>query len=276
MIVSVPASSANMGPGFDTLALALSLSFELSDAPFDDRPGGAPIESTHPAAVAFARGGGVGPVWVRSPIPMGRGLGFSGAARVAGVVAAHVQRTGHFDPTNDGAQLVAMAADLEGHADNVAASLYGGAVATASGTTVRIPLGFDPAVVCWVPVGTKTSTDASRTRLGGSVPFADAVFNVGSVALLVAALASGDVAALRIATRDRLHQPQRLAAVPRSSEALESGLANGAWCGWLSGSGPTIALLCPLTAADALAAALPTEHGHAKVLRVDHAGTTVE
>jgi homoserine kinase len=93
--------------------------------------------------------------------------------------------------------------------------------------------------------------------------------------LLVAALATGDVAALRDATQDRLHQDVRFDAAPRSRRALDAGLAAGAWCGWLSGSGPTVALLCPPAEADRVAGALPDD-GRARVLAIDPTGATVE
>ena len=146
-------------------------------------------------------------------------------------------------------------------------------MATAAGHAVVVPLAFEPAVVTWVPSFT-TSTEKSRAALPRNVSFADAVFNVGRTALLVAALAAGDVEALAAATADRLHQDVRLVSTPASHEALAAGLAAGAWCGWLSGSGPTVALLCAPEDASALAAALPTE-GRAKVLAVDHAGATL-
>jgi homoserine kinase len=107
------------------------------------------------------------------------------------------------------------------------------------------------------------------------VSFDDVVFTIGRVALLVAALAAGDVDALAAATQDRLHQDGRLAARPESRDALERGRAAGAWCGWLSGSGPTIALLCPLDTTDVVGAALP-DTGSVKVLRIDHEGAVVE
>jgi homoserine kinase len=273
MIVRVPASSANLGPGFDALGMALALYLELSDEPFD---GAQLVDDGHPSAKAFVGFGGTGPVYVKSPIPMGRGLGFSGAARVAALVAACVQRDGAFHLAEHGADVLERASELEGHADNVAASLYGGVVATAGGHTVQIPLGLDPVVVCWVPEHAKTSTDESRARLGADVAFFDAVFNVGRAALLVAALAAGDTASLRTATEDRLHQDVRFAKVPQSRQALDAALRHGAWCGWLSGSGPTIAALCAPAQADAIAGHLPTDGGHTKVLRVDHAGATVE
>jgi homoserine kinase len=208
---------------------------------------------------------------------MGRGLGFSGAARVAGLVAARGQRARDagrsFSVDAVADEVLADATALEGHADNVAASILGGVVATAGGRAVRVPLALDPAVVVWVP-GFTTSTDDSRTRLPERVERADAVFNVGRVAVLVAALASGDVDALRMATEDRLHQAARFAKAEPSRLALEAALAAGAWCGWLSGSGPTIAALCPVDRAEALAAALPQD-GHTKLLRIDHDGARV-
>ena len=276
MIVRVPASSANLGPGFDTLGMALSMHAEAGVIEGDLPPGGQRIDQHHPAGVAFRRAGGEGDLWVCSPIPVGRGLGFSGAVRVAGVVAAHAQRHGS-DPDRLIAELPSMLAlttELEGHADNVAASLFGGIVATAAGRAVRIPLAFDPAVVVWIPSFT-TSTDESRTKLGSEVALSDAVYNIGRTALLVAALAAGDTGALRAATQDRLHQDRRLAAAEPSRTALQAALDAGAWCSWLSGSGPTVAAMCPYDDADELAAQMPDD-GHTKVLRIDHEGAVIE
>ena len=276
MIVRVPASSANLGPGFDTLGMALSLHAEAGVIDGDVPSGGQRIDQFHPAGVAFRRAGGHGDLWVCSPIPVGRGLGFSGAVRVAGIVAAHAQRHGS-DPDRFAHHLpdmLALATDLEGHADNVAASLVGGIVATADGHAVRIPLAFDPAIVVWIPSFT-TSTDESRTKMVSDVPLADAVFNIGRTALLVAALAAGDIAALRSATQDRLHQDLRLASVEPSKDALQAALDAGAWCSWLSGSGPTVAAMCPFEDAGELAASMPGD-AHTKVLRIDHGGAVVE
>ena len=276
MIVRVPASSANLGPGFDTLGMALSMHAEAGVIDGDMPPGGQRIDQYHPAGVAFRRAGGEGELWVCSPIPVGRGLGFSGAVRVAGVVAAHAQRHGS-DPDRliaEHPRMLALTTELEGHADNVAASLLGGIVATADGRAVRIPLAFDPAVVVWIPSFT-TSTDESRTKLGSEVALSDAVFNIGRTALLVAALAAGDTGALRAATQDRLHQDRRLGAAEPSRAALQAALDAGAWCSWLSGSGPTVAAMCPYDDADELAAQMPDD-GHTKVLRIDHEGAVIE
>jgi homoserine kinase len=272
-LVVVPASSANLGPGFDALGMALGLHLLAGTEAWAEAP--EPVGAGHPALVAFRRLGGEGPLFVRSPIPMGRGLGFSGAARVAGLVAACHQRGG-YHPVTDGSEVLAVASELEGHADNVAASLLGGVVATAGGLAVRVPLAVDPAVVVWVP-RTTTSTDESRTRIPSAVSLDAAVFNVGRTALLVAALAGGEVGALRTATADRLHQDARFGAAPASRAALDAVLAAGAWCGWLSGSGPAVAALCDAAGAEALEAALAglTDDGHTKVLRIDHEGAVV-
>lgn len=276
MIVRVPASSANLGPGFDTLGMALSLHAEAGVVDGEVPAGARVIDQFHPAAVAFRRAGGEGELWVCSPIPVGRGLGFSGAVRVAGIVAAHAQRHGgdHDRMRAHMGSMLLLAAELEGHADNVAASLFGGIVATADNHAVRIPLAFDPAIVVWIPSFT-TSTDESRSKLAEQVPLADAVFNVGRTALLVAALAAGDTDALRVATEDRLHQDLRLAAAEPSRVALDAALDAGAWCSWLSGSGPTVAAMCPLDEADEIAAKMPAD-GHSKVLRIDHEGAVIE
>ena len=287
MIVRVPASSANLGPGFDTLGLALGLHLELGfDLARSERPEfeqlaekGAepkePADEGHPGVRAFRHLGGTGPVWIRSRIPMGRGLGFSGSARVAGLVAALAQQRGpDFAPLDEAEQLLHVATALEGHADNIAPSIFGGVVAAAGGHAVRVPLPFEPVVVVWVPPAT-TSTDQSRAALCASVPFVDAVFNVGRTALLVASLTTGNIHALRTATEDRLHQDQRFDHAPGSRHALEVALEAGAWCGWLSGSGPTIATMCAPEDAEGLAGALPPE-GHTKILAIDLSGAVIE
>jgi homoserine kinase len=269
VVVRVPASSANLGPGFDVLGMALSLHLEAS--PGRDLP---EVEAGHPAMVAFRRLGGDGPLGVRSPIPASRGLGFSGAARVAGLAAALVQRG---EPV-DRDLLVQHGAALEGHADNVAASVFGGVVASTAGVTVRVPLAVDPVIVAWVPSALTTSTDESRGRLRRAIDFDDAVFAVGRTALLVSALASGDLAALRTAVQDRLHQPIRL--TPVLQAVMDAALDAGAWCAWLSGSGPTMAAMCSPEVAGEVADALPipADVGAVSVkrLRIDHEGVRVE
>jgi homoserine kinase len=271
MIISVPASSANMGPGFDAIGLALDLPFHCRLGPDKEHKS---ESEAHPATIAFRRLGGIGPISTKTSIPSGRGLGFSGAARVAGLLAALVQQHGPGLHIPDfAAEILSVATELEGHADNVAASLHGGCMVSAAGRVVRVPLGLTPAVVVWIPA-TQTSTAASRNTLPGAVPFVDAVFNIARTAMLVAALAGGDTAALRDATQDRLHQANRLRAAPRSQEALEAALAAGAWGAWLSGSGPTVAAFCSPDAVHQVIAALP-EDGRVRQLDIDHAGACV-
>jgi homoserine kinase len=273
-LVRVPASSANLGPGFDALGMALTIHAEVGVVDGPPPEGGRLVDERHPADVAFRRAGGHGELWVRSPIPSGRGLGFSGAMRVGGLLAAAAQRTD--DPALLEAQrptLLEVAIEMEGHADNVAASLYGGVIATAAGRVVPVPLALDPAVVLWVARFT-TRTEKSRAALGDSVSFSDAVFNVGRTALLVAALAAGDIEALRWGMQDRLHQDLRFAAAIPSRTALADGLEAGAWCGWLSGSGPTVAFLCDPADTSAVAAALPAD-GDTRTARIAAEGAVV-
>jgi homoserine kinase len=165
------------------------------------------------------------------------------------------------------------ATDLEGHGDNAAASLYGGVVAVAAGRVVRIPLGRVPEVVVWIP-DRETATASSRALLPDQIPFDDAVFNVGRTALLVAALAAGDVHALRTATEDHLHQDRRLARVPDSRAAIDAALRAGAWGAWLSGSGPSVAAFVDADRAHQVAAALPAS-GRTHILGIDDQGATV-
>ena len=272
--IRVPASSANLGAGFDVLGMAVTLHADVGWGAVPT--GGRDVDEHHPAMVAFRRLGGTGPLWVRTSIPMGRGLGFSGSVRVGGAAAALVQSfgPGALDDAERQAAILAVSAELEGHADNVAASLYGGVTVATAGRVQQVPLAFDPAVVVWVPDAITTSTDHSRTRLPNEVSRGDAVFNIGRAAMFVAACASGDIAALRVATEDRLHQSARLGARPELAAALEAGLEAGAWAAWLSGSGPTVAMLCETSRAEDLAAQLPSS-GHTKVLHIDHEGARV-
>jgi homoserine kinase len=262
--VRVPASSANVGPAFDAVALALTHHMEVT--------GEAPGEpETHPAVRAFRAAGGEGPLTVRAAFPGGRGLGYSGAARVGGLLAVLAQRGRNARDAR--AAVLREATALEGHADNVAASLHGGIVAVAGGRVVRVPLAREPVVILWVP-NRETPTANARRLLPDHVPFDDAVFNVGRASLLVAALAAGEVDALRAATEDRLHQDRRLARVPDSRGAIEAALGAGAWGAWLSGSGPAVAAFGDPATAPRIAAAMPPS-GRAEVVGIDDEGARI-
>jgi homoserine kinase len=230
-------------------------------------------KGAHPARLAFIESGGRGDVWVRSPIPSGRGLGFSGAVRVGAIALALRQRGVEDCLDGDRLDLFRTAARFEGHGDNVAASAYGGFVVVADEIVAKIPTPLDPVIVAWVP-GQRTSTDESRSALPSTIDRTDAVFNVSRTGLLVAALTSGRIELLRESTRDRLHQDHRLSKATRSREALEAFLSSEAWCAWLSGSGPTVVAMCARADVDAVSARLP--EGRVLALSVDPAGARWE
>ncbi len=257
--------------------MALDLYFDcgLGDAPADAQQ----LDEHHPGRIAFESMGGSGPMWMRCNIPMARGLGFSGAARVSAAALGAVQQAADADdPIGDARDAILSAtAALEGHGDNVAASLYGGVTAYVDGDVSSIPVGpvFASArLVAWVPDVT-TSTDDSRKALDPLVERADAVHNIGRSIQLTMALVNDDPSLLARGVADRLHQPTRLAALPGGAEALAAGLDAGAWAGWLSGSGPTVALLCPGDIAATVAGELPG-NAHTKVLSIDTVGCRVQ
>lgn len=273
LVVRAPASSANLGAGFDVFGMALSLHCDVGSGPPPD--GAHPIDDAHPARLAFEALGGRGPFWMRSNIPMARGLGFSGALRVA--AAALAAATRRDDPAMalaaGSGDVLRVAAELEGHGDNAAASLQGGVVAYVDGRAVPLPLGpvlGSASVVAWIPDVT-TSTDTSRRSLPAAVDRADAVHNLGHAVQFALAFARDDPELLARATSDRLHQDHRVPHVPGAGAALDAGAAAGAWCGWLSGSGPTVAFLVDPDHTNAVADAVAAG-GHTKTLAIDTAG----
>jgi homoserine kinase len=277
LAVTVPASSANLGAGFDVLGMGLDLRLEAGTGAAPD--GARSVDVHHPAAIAFDALGGSGTIWLRSPIPMGRGLGFSGAARVAGASLAAAQRSPE-DPQGAIAaardEILAVTSALEGHGDNVAASVCGGVVAWVAGRALELRVGpqlASASVIAWVPDVT-TATDRSRAELGTDVARTDVVHSLGRLAQFVVAVEHDDPALLVGATDDRLHQPSRLPLVPGAAAAIHAGVGAGAWCGWLSGSGPTVALLCPSRSAASVVAALPSG-GRSKVLHIADRGVEV-
>jgi homoserine kinase len=272
MRVSVPASTANLGAGFDTLALALSLRFEAGLMQHDHPADAQRCDSHHPAAVAFHRQGGTGDIWAHDRIPMGRGLGFSGAARVGGALLAIAQHDGVVAANSHDARMAAFrtAAELEGHPDNAAASALGGLTIAAAGRALRVPIAVHAEVVVWVPSNT-TSTKESRTKLASTISLDDAVFNLSRAALFVAAMTTGDVGALHDASHDKLHQDVRLAVVPETKRALRLAVDAGAWAAWLSGSGPTMACLVDPVRAAHVAESLPSG-GTVHRLQIDQNG----
>ena len=196
-------------------------------------------------------------LWWRSPIPPGRGLGFSGAARVAAPTSPPASTTSAM-PTAPRRRCWSPP-DLEGHADNAAASALGGFTVAAGGRAVSLDVPAGIELLVWWPESS-TSTDASRRVLPDAVPLADAAFSIARAAMWVAAVAQGDLGLLREASQDRVHQPGRLAARPDAAAVLEHLLGDEAvLAAWLSGSGPTVAALVPADAdTSGLAAGLPS------------------
>jgi len=274
VIVTAPGSSANLGPGFDCLALAVELPLLLSDTEPAEKAFHR-AEPNHPASVAHAAAdGSAETLWWRSPIPPGRGLGFSGAARVAGAFMARLERGDDVVDARDRA--FAVAAELEGHAENAAASAYGDFVVASAGHVgrLRFPEGAD--LVVWSPPSS-TSTVASRRSLPARVPLDDAVANVGAAAAWVAAVATGDLRGLRAASADRLHQPTRLEARPDVAVVFaELSARADVHAVWLSGSGPSVAALADSTLAPVVAASVALADGcSVRVLGVDRVGARI-
>jgi homoserine kinase len=256
--VRVPATSANLGPGFDALGLALRLHNTLSIAPAatpeieiegegEETLPRDPSHLAYRAALAVAaraeESRGTPTVEAfrlvqHNVIPVGRGLGSSAAAIVGGAVAANALLGNPLDRQ----AVLDLAADMEGHPDNVAPALLGGLVVCTRGAGgVRWMRLAPPSlkVVLAVP-DYAVSTEEARRRLPARVPFPDAVFNVTRAALLVAALTGGRPDLLDEATQDRLHQPYREHLVPGLAEVFAAARRAGAYGAALSGSGPAV------------------------------------
>jgi homoserine kinase len=244
-LVRVPASSANLGPGYDSLATALGIHLELEveetggelvvecDVP------GVPLGRDNLCVRAFLalREDAEGLTFrIRSEIPLGAGLGSSAAAVVAGLVAADSMY--ELD-----APLFELAAAIEGHPDNVAAALMGGFVICAGDTPAR----FDPAPglegVLAIPPD-PVPTEEARAALPDEVPVTDAVHNVAHASLLILGLTRGDLSQVGRGLSDRIHQPRREHLYPRSMELVARAGELGAVGATVSGAGPTVLFWC--------------------------------
>src|SRR3954467_8949096 len=258
-LVRVPASSANLGPGFDAFAAALALHTEIEVvetgrfavvtdlAIAKDRRNLAVrgFERLHPPDDFEFR--------IRSDIPLSGGLGTSAAAYVAGLLAAD-----HLFELD--ADILALATELEGHPDNVAAALLGGFVVCADGQATRFdaPSGLEAIlVVPHEPVRTKDA----RAALPAEVPLGDAVANVAHASLLVLGLARGDWDLLGRGMVDRLHQPHRAHLYPRSADLVTRARDLGALGATISGAGPTVLVWCHYEQTGGVTEALRREAG---------------
>ncbi len=276
-LVRVPASSANLGPGYDTLAAALALHLELEveeTGEFSFDPGGLEVptgrenllvrafETLHSAdGIAFR---------LRSEIPLARGLGSSAAAIVAGLFAAdHL-----FELALSREEVLVRATELEGHPDNAAAAIYGGFVVCGGNEGVEAAR-FDPpdgleGIVVIPPE--EVSTELAREAIPAEIPLADAVANVSAVARLVLGLRSADLDLVASGLEDRIHQPRRRKLYRRSMELVDTARELGALGATISGAGPTVLVWTTWQDAGKVAAALEERcAGWAEVRRIPFA-----
>jgi homoserine kinase len=281
MRARAPASSANLGPGFDTLALALGLHVEVEIEPADrltmhteGEGSELPTDGDHLAA-RVARdviGHDRVSITVRSSIPVGRGLGSSAALAVAAAAAA-----GAPDP-------LAVAAAVDGHPENAAASVLGGLVTatTIEGRPIAARLPLDPELRFVVLVPSRSlATARARQALPAQVPHVDAAFNLGRMGILLAGLADRRLL-VHEATEDRLHQTARAPLFPESSHLMAGLVDAGALAACWSGAGPSLLAMCTAATAKGVRAAgenLLREAGvagAALVLETDSEGLVTE
>jgi homoserine kinase len=245
-LVKVPASSANLGPGYDVLAAALALHLELEveeagSFSVEADGLGVPLDRSNLCVRAFESlrpADGIG-FRIHSEIPLAAGLGSSAAAIVAGLLAAdHL-----YELAQDPEDILVKAAEMEGHPDNVAAALYGGFVVcatddgTVTATRLDPPQGVEAVVV--IP-HQQVPTDEARRAIPESVPVADAVANISAASELVLGIQRSDLTLIARGLSDRMHQPHRAHLYPRSMEIVAEAPRMGAIGATISGAGPTV------------------------------------
>jgi homoserine kinase len=264
--IEVPASSANLGSGFDCFAAALSLKLRAELYPGEEagillnaHGEGAPGPDDDPEQNLLLRafreglrlahgsehGSGAWRIEVSSMIPAARGLGSSAAAIVAGLLLGAA--AGRHAPDAD--QLFSLGATLEGHPDNVAACLYGGITLSVGGGVGTTPLLRRFRVPeAWIPVlfiaAATSATRGMREALPPTVPHHEAAAAAARAALLATAVITSDAGLLRTAMDDRLHQPYRLPLLSGAAELIESAYEHGAAGAALSGAGPSVLAIC--------------------------------
>jgi homoserine kinase len=294
--VRVPATTANLGPGFDILAMALQLQMTVTGEQLPDgrievlspRPGELQDPSNHLVARSWMAACDVLDVPmerrgvridVSSEIPESRGLGSSAACIVGGVMLANALAGGGRWDEHDA---LVQAAAIEGHPDNVGAAILGGLVICASSTEVhRVDVPDRLRGVLFIP-DAPLSTTAARAVLPREYSRADAVFNAARCALLVRAMLSGDLDSLGVAMEDRWHQPQRTALMPWLPGMIQAAREGGAHGAALSGAGPSVLALAPDAATPAVGAAMELAAdrlevpGRVRTLAVRNFGTRVD
>jgi homoserine kinase len=286
--VRVPATSANLGAGFDCLGLALDLfaSITVTFSGREEPPADDVGEKMVLTAVrqAYLRAGKAAPPGLRArynvSIPLGRGLGASAVARIAGALAMSEFEGRLFDDDT----CMAIAADLEGHGDNACPAMFGGmrVCVSAAGRYLHAPCRYpeDAAIALLIP-DQSLATREARKALPETYSRADTVHNIGRAALFVAAMAAGRTDLLDEATNDLIHQPQRAALFPPMFDVFRAAKAQGAHAAWLSGAGSSIAAICADASGREVASAmLETLHragygGRSLVTRVAAQGAQV-
>jgi len=257
--VKVPATTANLGPGFDTLGMALNL-YNTIEIEESERNGiniqnfglGAGIlpnnkeNVVYQAAEKVFQEVGIYPknliIKMTNEIPLCRGLGSSAAAIVGGIVAANQLTGNHLCEK----QLLNLATKMEGHPDNVAPALLGGLIISCLEEDDVVYLRLEPPKEIKAVVAIPEfhlSTEKARQALPEKVSFQDAVFNTSRVALLIAALTSGNLEILNFATQDRLHQSYRSFLIPGMEEVFAASKQAGAKAVTISGAGPSLLAL---------------------------------
>jgi homoserine kinase len=240
--VRVPGSSANLGPGFDAMAAAVSVYLELEVEEADEfsvDTGGQelPADESNLCVRGFSdlHDADGHSFRMRSEIPLAAGLGSSAAAIVAGLVAADHM----YELALGREEIFERAAQIEEHPDNVAASVHGGFVICADGhvTTIEPPAGLEAVAV--IPAE-QVPTSEARAALPAEVPLADATYNVAHAAVLALGLAQADLGEIARGLQDRLHQPARERLYPRSMELVRRAQELGGLGATISGAGPTV------------------------------------
>jgi homoserine kinase len=252
--VRVPATMANLGPGFDSLGLAVSLWLEVDAEPSNsdifEYSGTGQIVGTDNLIhqgfrAAFKHAGLAAPtvkLTAKNPIPLARGLGSSSAALVAGAALGAAFIGTHFGKD----AVLQVCAKLEGHPDNVAPAVLGGFTASVmqgdKPISISLPVPNGWRVLVAVP-RTELKTEHARAALPDSYSRADMVFNLSRAALWVAGVATSNTDVLREACRDAMHQPYRAPLVPGMENAIEGALEAGAVAAFLSGAGPSVSAI---------------------------------
>ena len=261
--IRVPATSANLGAGFDCLGLALDIfaSITVTFMPGEVQPTEDVAEKMVVTAArqAYHRAGRTPPPGIRVrynvSVPLGRGLGASAVARVAGVLAVNEFEGQAMDEDT----CLAVASDLEGHGDNACPAMFGGLQVCVGHGGQYLHAGCaypkDAALAILIPDHTMATKEA-RKALPESYSRADAVHNIGRAALFVAAIGAGRMDLLDEATNDAIHQRQRAALFPPMFEIFAAAKGAGAHAAWLSGAGSSIAAICPEGVVREVAAAM--------------------